>query len=130
MIELEPVERLQIAPDLHVGDLKTLDEHDAAIAFLAREIASIEAKLAEEDDAVSGGASTADADLDWRRRAVAASKVKKAIKQIVINRRGDLTRAAKLAAAQSRDRTLLAILNRKAPDLYQAAVAELDGVAA
>lgn len=123
-----PYDEIEVTEGWRVVDLATLEDCDAAMLHLARDVASIEAQLEEFGRDSDLGAEVSDDDADWQRKARAALRIKREIRQLVQNRRGDIGKAAKRTAAEAHDRRLLTLLQAMAPDVFAAAVAQLRGV--
>lgn len=102
-------DNLQIkGPDYTVGDLKTIDDCDHAIADLAEIIADIEGRLA----------SPTNLDPEWRRRASRALSLKNAARSEVYSHRKDM----KMSDWKRWETTFVAVVKRIDPNVFATAV--------
>lgn len=122
MVTKIPYDEIEISDGWRLSALTTLEDCDEASLQLSRDIASITAQLEEFDRDSGLGATVTDEEADWRRSAQSALTIKRQIRQLVQNRRSDIGRQGRAAAAKGHDKRLLALLQATAPDAFAAAV--------
>jgi hypothetical protein len=117
------VRTLMIERDWSINDLRTVDDCDRARSVLTEALISIEYQLSEA--AAEARNRGCYADPTWFKRTQGALRYKKLMLQQVQDMRGQIVRAEKTAASQTRDRLLLNRLRLRFPEQFKAVLEEL-----
>lgn len=127
MVQRLPYAEIEIATGWRLADITTTEEADEAMLHLTREIASIEAQLAEFESNPDhkGVWSEWEDPGEWHRSARSAARIKREIYTMVQKKRVEIIAARKRDFAESYDRRLLGVLKLRAPDAFAAAIAEV-----
>lgn len=106
--------KVEISEGLTLADLTTVEACHMALLTLTRDINRIEEQLADSNlgDLADG----------WPDRAESALRFKRALRQIINERVGDLRRADRAAAAATREHLLVETFKRLWPAEFRQAV--------
>lgn len=107
---------LEVAAGWDIDQVKTIQDCDDADALLTEATARIEAQLLE--DRIAGFARGP----KWRGLANTALKMKRRTLQAVATKRGQFSRAQRIAEQTTRESALLDVIKRDFPDQFHAAV--------